>query len=93
MSKNSFSNLTKEHGIGYAIVVYIVAIVIVLAFCFGLMCLEAWWAMELWNAIIPQVFITVGPITFWQMMGLDILLALILPGGIVSSAIKAANKD
>lgn len=93
MSKNSFSNLTKEHGIGYATVVYIITIIFVLAICFGLMCLEAWWAMALWNAIIPQVFITVGPITFWQMFGLDMLLALILPGGIVSSAIKAANKD
>lgn len=41
MSKNSFSNLTKEHGIGYATVVYIIAIILVLGICFGLMCLEA----------------------------------------------------
>ena len=93
MSKNSFNNLTKEHGIGYATVVYIIAILFVLGICFGLMCLEAWLAMALWNAIIPQVFITIGPITFWQMFGLDLLLALILPGGIASSAIKAANKN
>lgn len=93
MSKNSFSNLTKEHGVGYAIVVYIIAIVFVLGICFGLVCLEAWWAMSLWNAIIPQIFATVGPITFWQMLGLDVLVNLILPGGIVSSAVKAANKD
>jgi hypothetical protein len=93
MSKNSFSNLTKAHGIGYATVVYIIAIIFILAICFGLMCLEAWCAMALWNAIIPHIFITIGPITFWQMFGLDMLLVLILPGGIVSSAIKSANKN
>ena len=93
MSKNSFSNLKSEYGVAGAIAIWIIAIAIVLGVCFGFMCLEAWITMALWNAIIPYVFATVGPITFWQMFGFDLLLAIILPGGVGSGIAKAINKD
>jgi hypothetical protein len=48
--------------------------------------------MALWNAIIPCVFATIGPITFWQMMGLELICTFLLPGG-VSGVAKAINKD
>ena len=91
--KNSFGNLTKEHGVGYAIAIWVVAIALVLGLCFGAMCLEAWITMALWNAIVPYVFATIGPMTFWQMFGFDLLLAIIIPGGVGSGIVKAMNKD
>lgn len=91
--KNSFSNLTKEHGVGYAVAVWVIAIILVLGLCFGAMYLEAWITMALWNAIIPNVFATIGPMTFWQMFGFDLLLAIIIPGGVGSGIVKAMNKD
>lgn len=92
MSKNSFTNLVSEHGAGYAILVVILATILALGLIFGFMCLEAWILMALWNAVIPCVFATIGPITFWQMMGLELICTLLLPGG-VSGVVKAINKD
>jgi hypothetical protein len=92
MSKNSFTDLVSEHGAGYAILVIILTVIFALGLIFGFMCLEACILMALWNAIIPCVFITIGPITFWQMMGLELICTLLLPGG-VSGVAKAINKD
>lgn len=77
--KNSFGKLKNEGGVGYAITIYTIAIVLVLALVAGLFFLEVWIAMLLWNAILPALFALVGPITFWQMAGLQFLIALLTP--------------
>ena len=77
--KNSFSKLKDEGGVGYAITIYAIAIVLVLALVAGLFFLEVWIAMLLWNAILPALFTFVDPITFWQMAGLQFLIALLTP--------------
>ena len=75
MSKHSFSEMKTNYGTGTAILIYIIAIAIVLGFAFGLVCLEAWIGMLLWNAVMPHLFTIVNPITFWQMMGFNLLLS------------------
>ena len=77
--KNSFKKLTNEHGAGYAIAIYAVAIAFLLVLLVGLLALEAWAAMLLWNSILPALFAFVGPITFWQMVGLQFLIAILTP--------------
>lgn len=77
--KNSFGKLKNEGGVGYAITVYMIAIVLVLGLLAGLFFLEAWVAMLLWNAILPALFVFVGPITLWQMVGLQFLIAILTP--------------
>ena len=77
--KNSFSKLKDEGGVGYAIGIYAIAIVFVLVLLVGLFALEAWWATWLWNTILPSLFLFVGPITFWQMVGLQFLIAILTP--------------
>jgi hypothetical protein len=77
--KNSFGKLKNEGGVGYAIKIYAIAIVVVLVLLVGFFALEAWCAMWLWNAILPALFSFVGPITFWQMVGLQFLIALLVP--------------
>lgn len=90
--KNSFGKLKNEVGTGYAITIYAIAIVLVLALLVGFAALEAWWATLLWNAILPALFTFVGPITFWQMVGLQILLILLVPTN-WSRVINNMNKD
>jgi hypothetical protein len=77
--KNSFKKLTEDHGAGYAIAICAVAIVFLLVLLVGLFAIEAWVAMLLWNAILPALFAFVGPITYWQMVGLQFLIALLAP--------------
>lgn len=77
--KNSFKKLTEEHDAGTAIAICVVAIVLWLGLLVGLCALEAWIAMLLWNAILSALFTFIGPITFWQMVGLQFLIALLVP--------------
>lgn len=77
--KNSFSKLKDEGGVGYAIGIYAIAIVFVLVLLVGLFAFEAWWATWLWNTILPSLFAFVGPITFWQMVGLQFLIGILTP--------------
>ena len=77
--KNSFGKLKDEYGLGGTIAIYVIAIAIILGLLVGLFFLEAWVAMLLWNAILPALFTFVGPITYWQMVGLQFLIALLAP--------------
>lgn len=52
---------------------WILAIVLILALAFGLLCLEGWLVMLLWNAVIPLIWATAPELTFWATMGLMLL--------------------
>ena len=90
--KNSFSKLKDEGGVGYAITIYAIAIVLVLGLLVGLFFLEVWVTMLLWNAILPALFTFIGPITYWQMVGLQFLIALLAPPN-WSRVANSINKD
>lgn len=66
---------TKGWGCG----AWILAFVLILALAFGVLCLEAWLVMLLWNAVIPLIWATASTLGFWTAMGL-ILLCNILFG-------------
>lgn len=90
--KNSFDKLKNEYGLGGTIAIYVIAIALVLGLLVGLFFLEAWVAMLLWNAILPALFTFVGPITYWQMVGLQFLIALLAPPN-WSRIANSASKD
>ena len=77
--KNSFDKLKNEYGLGGTIAIYASAIGLVFGLLVGRFFLEAWVAMLLWNAILPALFTFIGPITYWQMVGLQFLIALLAP--------------
>ena len=55
----------------------IIAIVLLgLALVFGFLCLFAWLGMLLWNASVPSI-IGWGAITFWQAMGIKLMITFI----------------
>jgi hypothetical protein len=65
-----FDNLnTEDWGVGS----WILAIVLILAIVFACLCLEAWLAMLLWNAVMPLLWATAPTLSFWATMGLMLL--------------------
>lgn len=92
MNKHSFNNLREARGLGETIAIYALAILLALGLIFGFYCLESWIAMLLWNAILPSLFTFIGPISFWQMFGLQGLFVLLIPNSILNAA-KRMNKD
>ncbi len=69
---------TEDWGCG----TWLLCIILVLAIVFGLLCLEAWLVMFLWNAVIPLLWATAPTLGFWAAMGL-MLLCNILFGSTV----------
>jgi hypothetical protein len=67
---------------GWGCGAWILAIVFILALAFGLLCLEAWFVMLLWNAVIPLLWATAPELGFWAAMGL-MLLCNLLFGSVV----------
>ena len=74
-----FDNFDTE---GWGCFAWILAIVLILALAFGFLCLEAWFVMLLWNAVIPLLWVAAPELGFWAAMGL-MLLCNILFGSVV----------
>lgn len=64
----TITNFIENHSIGVGCLV----VALVLALAFGIMCLEAWIVMLLWNWIAVSLF-SLPTIGFWLAMGLCIL--------------------
>jgi hypothetical protein len=62
---------------GWGCIAWTLAIVLILALTFGLLCLEAWLVMFLWNAVIPLLWATAPVLKFWAAMGLMLLCNLL----------------
>lgn len=69
---------------------WIIAIILILGFIFGVLCLEGWLAMLLWNATLPAVFSGVTAITFWQSVCINLLITVLF--GEVGKTIAAFTK-
>lgn len=80
-------NWHYDEPLGVKILGWIIAIILILGIAFGLMCLSGWLIMLLWNGILPAVLSGVSAITFWQAVGIDLLLWLLF-GGIGKTIIK-----
>ena len=59
---------------------WIIAIILILGVAFGLLCLESWLVMLLWNATLPAIFSGVTAIGFWQSVCINTLVTLIFGG-------------
>lgn len=58
---------------GVAILVVILVVILILGIAFGVMCLEAWLLMLLWNAVVPALWATAPTLSFWLAMGLMLI--------------------
>lgn len=64
-----FGDVYSDHG-GFALVG---AILLILAVVFGLLCLETWLAMALWNGCAAPAVVVLNEVGFWQMWGITLL--------------------
>ena len=74
------------------IVGWVIGIIIALGVIFGVLCLESWLIMLLWNATLPAVFSGVTAIGFWQSVCIN-LLGILLFGGVGKFITAFINKD
>ena len=61
-----------ENGMGWGIFATVLVVVICLALCFGVLCLEGWIVMLLWNAVIVTIF-GAPTLSFWLSVGILLL--------------------
>lgn len=87
--KKWLNNTFDEHGFAIGCLACIFVIVIALAFAFGVLCLEGWLLMLLWNAVIPCIFIGAPTLQFWWAVGLMLICSILFKS---SSGFKN-NKD
>jgi hypothetical protein len=69
-----------------------IGIIIALGVIFGVLCLESWLIMLLWNATLPVVFGGVTAIGFWQSVCIN-LLVILLFGGVGKIITALIKKD
>ena len=74
------------------IVGWVIAIIIALGIIFGVLCLESWLIMLLWNVTLPVVFCGVTAISFWQSVCIN-LLVILLFGGVGKIITTSIKKD
>lgn len=74
------------------IVGWVIGIIIALGIIFGVICLESWLIMLLWNVTLPVVFCGVTVIGFWQSVCIN-LLVILLFGGVGKIISAFINKD
>jgi hypothetical protein len=82
----------RDTSLGATILGWIIAIILVLGTIFGVLCLESWLIMLLWNATLPAVFSGVVAIGFWQSVCIN-LLVILLFGGVGKIISAFISKD
>lgn len=85
-------NFHRDTPLWVTIVGWVIGIIIALGVIFGVLCLEGWLGMLLWNATLPVVFSGVSTISFWQSVGINILIAILF-GGVGKIISACVSKD
>ena len=80
---NFFEDVYTDHGCFGTII----AVILMLAIAFGILCLETWLAMALWNGCAVPAVTVINEVGFWQMWGIT-LLCNILFKNVYSSSKK-----
>lgn len=70
------ANAWEDYSVGIAILAIIGIIIGALTWCFGMMCLKAWFVMLLWNWIAVGLF-GAPVLGFWMAFGLRLLCSLL----------------
>lgn len=68
-----------DYPAGTAIIIYIISAILALGFVFGIVCLQAWLIMLLWNWVVVNLF-GAPVLGFWVAFGLRCLCFLLFKG-------------
>ena len=80
---------SKEDLTGLGCGGLIVAVLLIIALAFGIMCFEAWIAMLIWNYVVVALFATLPIIGFWQMFLILMLINIVF--GSLKTVIKTRD--
>lgn len=78
----------EDIGSDYGVFGVIVAVILILAVVFGLLCLEAWLAMALWNGCAVPAVSVISEVGYWQMWGIMLLCNILF-----KTTTSSKNKD
>lgn len=65
--------LFENYSFGVALLMCILALIIGAGIAFGILCLEGWILMLLWNAVIPTLWASAPTLSFWLAVGLMLI--------------------
>lgn len=87
--RDFLTNIYEDHGcLGY-----IIAVIIMLALVFGILCANAALLVVCWNfAVVAAVSVCV-PIGFWQALVLILAVSFLFGGGFLKIFISSKNND
>lgn len=63
----------EEHSGGIGCLMVLLVVVLIIGFAFGILCLEGWIVMLLWNAVICSLWASAPHLSFWLAVGLVLL--------------------
>ena len=69
-----FNTMTNK---GLSPLAHIIAIILIIGFAFGVICLQAWIAMLLWNWVLVDYLAIMPRMEFWPMWGLVELCSIL----------------
>ena len=70
---NWLKDFCEEHTAGAGCFMVLLVFVLIIGFAFGLLCLEGWIAMLLWNAVVCALWTSAPHLSFWLAVGLVLL--------------------
>lgn len=82
------TKLNVDGPLWVKILVWVIFILLACGIIFGVACLSGLLIMLLWNATLPTIIVGFSYITFWQAVGIDLLVGLLF-GGLTKVAIKS----
>lgn len=82
--KTHIGKIWDEHSIAMAIILTVLLVIGYLACCFGIMCLQSWLIMLLWNWVMVDLF-SAPVLSFWMAFGLRWLCDLLFKSKITAN--------
>lgn len=77
--KDKIEHIFDTYTVGTAILILAIALLIIFAFVFGILCFEGWILMLLWNAVLVPLF-GIGALKFWWAVGIILICNILFKG-------------
>ena len=87
--KKWVDGIFDKRSTGEGCLICFLVIILALGLIFGVLCLEGWILMLLWNAVIPVLFVGAPTLSFWFAVGLLLICNILFK----SSSGYKSSKD
>lgn len=77
--KDWLEDVMDDHGVAMGCFLIVLIVILALGLAFGVLCLQGWILMLLWNAILVPLF-GFGALEFWWAVGIILISNLLFKG-------------